>query len=720
MPVKWRSRNGRRGRVATSLTGATATVAGTSATASSHLGRISGLVYDFTSAIAGTFQSSAQRNAVISTTLAGCTAGLRGTVNYPVSWVDGLGDSFTITAGQAFSKTFIAYDPDGDIIDIIQQSLSPGLTAVETDQEGFYKTITISSPTTLAAGTYTAVLDLTESTDEPAEQDWQLRSNYDGVVWAHDFRAPEEVNYFLSNLPEGETPTTVQTEDGITGGAMTLNLLGNAKIDIARLEYLPGTAYGVNAVRVTFSAPPPVAEPIDLTDYLRFFGLTGSWAILNDTKNGGGGTIYRYKIFNIVSPTVYDIQTQVEPVMLRNFAVDASGFAAVDNPAGGLVQRCRVSRGSWHRPLSCFSGAYNGIGADDRGISLGEPARTWNINLPYAPHSTKFNRHRTDFYGNSAYQSYLDTWPEYNAGSTPSAGGKYRGGEFWLQLRVKISAGRYQDANSQPNSNSDYKMFGMWSTIGTPSHEIFIQDMNTPQGSDLGPETAADGGIIKGYTNQSDAKTFEKQTGGFWQQQPGGEYGLTCHTDAGGDWPTDITDCWHFPPDEWVTFLLHVIAGEEEGNGTYYPSTDPRKVSITQLWPNPIDPAKATGIQLWACKQSEIDAAQVAGRAPVYTKIYDCVGANGFPFAFNNGLIHTFFGQEQFREDGVTPNPEYRNYNNSAPGWNAVWLTTYQNNVPILYGFTRKYCQVIFKKGNMTPGQTTFAPDVDGIPCPRY
>jgi hypothetical protein len=551
-----------------------------------------------------------------------------------------------------------------------------------------------------------------------ATQDFVSRSTRSGVIWAHDFNSDAEVNYFLNNpLPTGEPFTTTRETDGITGGTLTINIPGNQKSPIARIEYLPDTEFGVNACRVTLATAPTDEITVAASDKLRFFGLASPWSLLNDTRNGGGGQVYIYPVFNVVSSTVFDLDLTADGVNGRA-ARDVSAFTAVDNPAGAVAQRCRVSSGSWNRPLSAITGATNGKGVDDRGIANeGMPARTWDTAIQTTGGINKFNRFRKDFWGHAVYQSFIDNWPDWN-GATQT--GMYRGGDFWVQLRVKISASRYQDANVT-DFNPDLKMFGMWSTITTPSHEIFFQDMNTPQGSDDGPETAADGGIIKGYTNQSDAKTFYKRIANINREQPGGAYEASCYVNAQGDWPTDLSACWHFPPDEWVTFLIHVIAGAEEGNGSAMNgvvATDPLyepQDSITQQWPDAPNPATATGIQLWACKQSTIDAARVAGVPARYTKIYDCVGANGFPFNYNNGLIHTPYSQAPYHTS------ERLNYNTAPPAWNALWLTSYQNNIPMLYGFTRKYCQVIFKKGSgASPLTTTFDPDVDGIPCPQY
>jgi hypothetical protein len=136
-----------------------------------------------------------------------------GVSNIPPSWTDTLGDSFSVTAGVPFSYTFTAYDPNpGDLIDFIQNSISAGLTITENDQSGLYRTITISSSTGLAAGTYTASLDIDEV--PTAEADWLLRSGQDpnnpqtGVVWAHDFREAGEFTAFYNNLGQVSASTS--------------------------------------------------------------------------------------------------------------------------------------------------------------------------------------------------------------------------------------------------------------------------------------------------------------------------------------------------------------------------------------------------------------------------------------------------------------------------------------------------------------------------------
>jgi hypothetical protein len=221
MPVKWRGRNSRRGRVSGSLADWTAAAEGTSAVAGTFLGRISGLVYDFTGALAGTYQASAQRTGVISTTLANWSGSISGNENSLVAWTDGLGDNFTIQAGVPFSYTFIATDPDeGDLIDILINSATPGLVVTENAQVGTSRSVTISTAgypggSGLTASTYTAQLDVAESTT--AEADWLTRSAASGVVWAHDFREAGELTAFLAD-PTGSGNVSLQSAGFGSGG----------------------------------------------------------------------------------------------------------------------------------------------------------------------------------------------------------------------------------------------------------------------------------------------------------------------------------------------------------------------------------------------------------------------------------------------------------------------------------------------------------------------
>jgi hypothetical protein len=174
--------------------------------------------------------------------------------------------------------------------------------------------------------------------------------------------------------------------------------------------------------------------------------------------------------------------------------------------------------------------------------------------------------------------------------------------------------------------------------------------------------------------------------------QPGGDFAATCVRQPNSDWPAAVASCFRIPPDEWVTFLLHVIPGKH--------------VQSWAGWPTSADPVKGTGMQLWGATQTRIDTMRNAGQTPTYQLIYNKVGANAYPFFYSNGNADT----------------QAPNYSDVPPAWNCVNVWVYQNNLPQAIAWRRWYAQVIFKKGDGTQNQSATLPDpnVDGIPCPVY
>jgi hypothetical protein len=203
---------------------------------------------------------------------------------------------------------------------------------------------------------------------------------------------------------------------------------------------------------------------------------------------------------------------------------------------------------------------------------------------------------------------------------------------------------------------------------------------------------ASAGGFVGGYTGASNTHHFFGNTEGQ-VMQPGGDYSDTCIVGRNGAWPDEVGDCFRILPNEWTTFLLHVIPGKH--------------VHQWAGWPRAADPTTGTGIQLWGATQTRIDSMRNAGLVPTYQCIYNRVGVDAYPFFYTNGDLASQVN------DGVSP-----------PGFNEVRLWSYQNFIPQAFGFRRWFTQVIFKKGNGLQNQEvnsrTFDPQVDGIPCPMY
>jgi hypothetical protein len=170
VPVRWRSKFGRRGRVSTTLADWTSAITGTFTVIPPITGHIQGVFFDWTASLAGVSQPSNARTGAISVTLADWTAAINGWEDYPAVWTDSLGNSFSLTPGQSFSYTFEATDVDGDSIDFLYGTLPSFVTLTENTQSGNVRTVTLSgtAPSVSSPGatdTYSVELDL--STEVP-------------------------------------------------------------------------------------------------------------------------------------------------------------------------------------------------------------------------------------------------------------------------------------------------------------------------------------------------------------------------------------------------------------------------------------------------------------------------------------------------------------------------------------------------------------------------
>lgn len=217
-----------------------------------------------------------------------------------------------------------------------------------------------------------------------AEADWIARSNGPGVVWAHDFRYAQEVDLFryqggIGNVPDiGKSDGSCRrvTSDGITGGAcLEIEIPGNVLVNVT-------TASATNPIRVTTSAPHGLAAG----EKVRFVGMSGGFAALNDTSGGGGGTIVAQRVSSVISSTSFEV------------AVDGKTFASYSG--GGTCSTVKVASSGWHRPFSALSAGTNGLPEGDLGGVRGEhPLREWTGG---ASSNTDW-RWRRDYYGHTDY-----------------------------------------------------------------------------------------------------------------------------------------------------------------------------------------------------------------------------------------------------------------------------------------------------------------------------
>jgi hypothetical protein len=504
-------------------------------------------------------------------------------------------------------------------------------------------------PGSLAAGSYSVAVRLAGSAEEA---DWQTRATGANVVWAHNFENATEVSAFVDT----DSSTITHSVDGFAGGgSVSIDYPSNLHASVSAL-----TATSASVVTVTISNvvnasyAPTAGQPV------MFTGLTGQWATFNGYPDGTDGNYRFWTVTEVVSPTQYRISTTPDTNDGNTSAVNATGFSA-PVLTSAKVQRALRANGAWYRPYSAISSPGNGKASNDIGITNGvSPARTWDHTATGSSRAGRVYRWRTDWYGHANYQSTLNSFPDWTGAAQSGA---YRGSDFWLQVRVKIEGNRYQLGGASIR-NPSYKMLAPAFGPSSPGHKVMWEDPN------IYPTSPYTRPMSYGHytrTAGGDTALQKKNASNQWIHQPG------------TSWPNSLVDSWapesdyfHIDTNEWICWLFHIIPGITQSNSN---------------WPNPpvgSAASESTGVQAWVATQTRI----AAGLG--YQNFMDCTGANGFPFVYETDVL-----------------------NGNGPGFNLAWLCGYTNNVPAVYGFTKKFTQVIFKKGN---GGTN--PETDGIACP--
>jgi hypothetical protein len=280
--------------------------------------------------------------------------------------------------------------------------------------------------------------------------------------------------------------------------------------------------------------------------------------------------------------------------------------------------------------MAALRAGQNGKSADD--LAAGGTVRFRSYNSASTTQDWDFVG---GYYGHTAIQSQFPTWR--------GASEIWDGTEFWLQFRAKISGSRWTAGN--PSG----KLMFIDVTGLTGSQEIVIQSENNPGAAgDRYYRTAP----FRMYTSQGSAPnsllTNPQGTGS--RVQPGGPYGTSCTTSS----LSAANACWEWPPDEWVTFLIHVIPGRD--NEAYYGANPGQPLSS---WPY-----KDMTIEAWLARRDQA----------TYTKIYE-----NFSLAW-----------------------DYWSNGRHPPAFNKIGPTAYMNAganaQPAAAGWSQKFTQIIFSK----------------------
>jgi hypothetical protein len=217
------------------------------------------------------------------------------------------------------------------------------------------------------------------------------------------------------------------------------------------------------------------------------------------------------------------------------------------------------------------------------------------------------------------------------------AGGGMIGTDYYLQYRIKFSAGRFNPDRFTGGALGSGKTMMLVTNYVTPDQEIVVQAR-----TDFG------GKWFTMYTNfgnrwNSFLDASQDQVTGA-NLQPGGPYPLCTIGTA----PDGTDKCFLYPENEWVTVLVHIIPGKQYVVATIGHASNP----------------KNTGIEVWVARAGEWE----------YTKIWEKFN---YEWAFDATYLDT------------TAQPF---------GWNWLNFTSYNNDAISLDGFYHRIDQVIFSQ----------------------
>jgi chitodextrinase len=584
-------------------------------TSYSDTGLAAGTSYSYTIAavdVAG--NASAQSAAVVVATAA----------NALPDWVTPAALSpLTYPLSADVTMRLLAVDPDGDpVIYSYDEPLPIGFTITElTNPLGALLTVAAG---TAASEDYAFTAHANDESVTAAEADWIARSTGPGVVWAHDFRYQREVDQFrlsdpvlpyvssrAGNDPDGIGYHTIfwDNTDGIGNSRCVRTVAPNGNAGF------PDQSYWVNLS----SAESKVVFPAGTT----YTPINGS---PKGTYTFPGGGTYTYECL-VHGPWFFQ-------------PTDTSAYFSGEQ----LKYEGRVSAGGWARPFSALvaGNTGNGLPEPDR-ASGGETHRTFDPSSASA-----FASFTKGFYGHSSYHT------AGGAGSSPS---DWDGTEFYLQFRVKLSAGRHDKRTPPTGASGSDANVSTWLSTGAeceylPAGKLaFIQPGPDQQDGYVIVQSGAyqryayETAPFRMYSYRGSLPLQDPQSGnGTLVFQNTGPYAGTCNS-VNSTW--NPGQCWEWPEDEWVTVLFYMKPGRDNaGNG-----------SNQSTWPY-----RDTHVKAWVAREGETS----------YTPIFDKAD-----LAFN--------------WDGSTTTTPAGSINN-------VDVSCYMNNLPGWKGWEQKYTQVIFSK----------------------
>lgn len=402
---------------------------------------------------------------------------------------------------------------------------------------------------------------------------WNERTSRPNVLAAHNFTQQWEVDQFC---------TAVASGNGID------QLVNPPVRELADIGYVLATkAFGSTLVEdvpsclsyVRHTATPDVARQVwkvaDASDLPQ--GPFPYQLIIGSPAGSPGACLEWVRIESINTSTN-------EVTLLRRISGESFTYAGVPYPGGSGATNCPAlpgdgtvtigidSQGAWERHMCALR--IQGI-RDDEGITNGSARkiRDWPPINRYGTRVTNPpDRSHTLREGYWGHKSYWD--PAYGAAEfkdwlpPDESGGDYftrtdafEGDEIWIQLRSRVDSQRLQEDVRKhffvQNATSGSGQF-YWG-IGRGGEDIDTRPIDR-------------GNVLTGITSfGSEGTSIEPPV---LTTPPGG--GLNTRYQHQESYPNCIPQsgstsavCWRFPPDKWVTYMLHFKFGRDNAPVPY-------------------------------------------------------------------------------------------------------------------------------------------------------
>jgi hypothetical protein len=427
---------------------------------------------------------------------------------------------------------------------------------------------------------------------------WNQRSTGPGVVWAHNFEYQAELNQFLfspgSAFPHNANEPFLPKRYSAPQFGPTAGMVGERTWATTLAEPLPPVPENtMGSIRVTDAS----VFPDPATHY-------NGWYELLIGKGASEG-------YNQESIRVYSINyaTNTLTSVLRGEQLSSGSLTHTpDFPAGFPIGHAPSAR--WNRLMLPLVAGQNGLPFNDRGIAAGYNTKTWTQST--TNYGIAHGRFRGGWWGHpAAHAKYHAQWPPADTslgweGASATNGTPLANcfahndpnmcSEFWIQYRMKIPAAKFND---------------------TPCKLMYLQtaNMSTPQQLFHSIDTSGsyEDRLVLAYNFNGPVFDFASV-----MSQPG----------------------WHrYVPDEWVTYMIHVIPGRGVREWPEYPGTGANQGGA----------AEGT-IEMFAARQNESTFTKFCS-----TTIFKC--RYGYP-------------------------PPDGSYNTNPPAYNAFNPTNYPNHYP--------------------------------------